>query len=146
MRNWKRTNERGTTAVEFALALPIFVAMFAAMLDFGGYFWAKNVATQAAREGARLAVLDDASQDEVISYVKDLLREGGVVEPPVVTVSETDEGKRMEVVIWVNYNFIMLDDVMSMVSSPTAGDEQNPDPGMTGILQVYASAFETKSM
>ena len=151
MVGWLKKKEKGTTAVEFALALPFFLVVFAGMLDFGGYFWTKHVATQAAREGARLAILDDATEAEVIAYVKEQVKGGGVGNDPTVTVTETHEGKRKEVDVWVDYDFIMLGDLMSLIATsenaptgdngPTGEDVQMPD-----VLNVHAAAFESKHM
>jgi Flp pilus assembly protein TadG len=49
--------DRGATAVEFALLLPIVLMMVFGLIDFGRALNAQISLTQAAREGARLAAL-----------------------------------------------------------------------------------------
>jgi Flp pilus assembly pilin Flp len=49
--------ERGAAAVEFALVLPLLVALLFGFIQFGIAFSAKIQATNAAREGARIAVV-----------------------------------------------------------------------------------------
>lgn len=49
--------EDGAAAVEFALILPVFLALLLGMIDFGFAFNAKIGITQAAREGARVVAL-----------------------------------------------------------------------------------------
>lgn len=51
--------ELGAAAVEFALILPILVALLMGILQFGWYFYASNSASSAAREGARRLVVGD---------------------------------------------------------------------------------------
>ena len=51
--------ERGAVAVEFALVLPVLVILLFGILDFGRLLNAQETLTQAAREGARLAALND---------------------------------------------------------------------------------------
>jgi Flp pilus assembly protein TadG len=51
----RRRRERGSIAVELALAMPVFLFMTAGVLDLGMLFWEKHVITNAAREGARAA-------------------------------------------------------------------------------------------
>ena len=49
--------EGGNALVEFALVLPLLMLVFAGIVDFGFLFQRYEVITNAAREGARLAVL-----------------------------------------------------------------------------------------
>jgi Flp pilus assembly protein TadG len=50
--------DRGQSLVEFALVLPIFLVLFFAVIDFGSAIFTYNSLTNAAREGARLAVVN----------------------------------------------------------------------------------------
>jgi len=59
-----REKQRGATAVEFALVLPLLVPMLLGVVDFGLAF-AQNINLQAAaREGARQGV----TQGDVLTY------------------------------------------------------------------------------
>jgi Flp pilus assembly protein TadG len=49
--------DRGAAAVEFALVLPLLVAMILGMIDFGRAYNQQITLTQLAREGARLVSL-----------------------------------------------------------------------------------------
>src|SRR5262249_23270313 len=51
---------RGGAAVEFALVLPLFMALVMGALDYGWFFFSSQVVTNAAREGARAATLANA--------------------------------------------------------------------------------------
>ncbi|MEZ4321456.1 MAG: pilus assembly protein [Myxococcota bacterium] len=48
---------RGGNAVEFALTLPIYVAILSGVVDFGWYFNQRMVVTMAGRDAARAASL-----------------------------------------------------------------------------------------
>lgn len=52
-----RTGEQGQAIVEMALTLPLLLLIVFGMFDFGLLFQKYEVVTNAAREGARLAVL-----------------------------------------------------------------------------------------
>jgi hypothetical protein len=52
---------RGQGLVEFALVLPVFIFVLVALFDLGRAVFAWNTITNAAREGARLAIVN---QDE----------------------------------------------------------------------------------
>ena len=49
---------RGQALVEFALVLPIFILVLVAIFDLGRAVFAYNTLTNAAREGARMAIVN----------------------------------------------------------------------------------------
>jgi Flp pilus assembly protein TadG len=53
--------DRGATAVEFALLLPVLLLLIFGLIDFGRALNAQITLTQAAREGARLAALGESN-------------------------------------------------------------------------------------
>lgn len=76
----KRINQRGASAVEFALILPILVLLFFGIVDFGLLIYDKQVITNATREGARAGIVAKVPRlsktditDVVDSYAKDRL-------------------------------------------------------------------------
>ncbi len=50
--------KRGQALVEFALVLPIFILVLVAIFDLGRAVFAYNTLTNAAREGARIAIVN----------------------------------------------------------------------------------------
>jgi Flp pilus assembly protein TadG len=61
--------ERGSQLIELALVLPMLLLMFAAIVDFGLLFQRYLVISNAAREGARIAVLPGYTQTDVQNRV-----------------------------------------------------------------------------
>ena len=55
----KIQHEKGATAIEFALILPVFIIIIFAVFQFGIVFNNWIALTYAAREGARLAAVDE---------------------------------------------------------------------------------------
>jgi len=53
-----RHKPRGQGLVEFALILPVFVLMIMGIVDFGRMIYAFNSVSNAAREGARVGIVD----------------------------------------------------------------------------------------
>lgn len=65
-----RDNERGSTLVEFAIGVTIFLTAMFAVLEFGRALWVHNALTDAARRGARYAALHtEASSANVRNVV-----------------------------------------------------------------------------
>ena len=71
-----RSNERGAELIEFALVLPLLLAMLAGIADFGRIFQRLEVTTNAAREGARLATLPGYNQTDVQNRVRAYMDQG----------------------------------------------------------------------
>ena len=61
--NYKRSrkSERGASLAEFSIAATVFLLAMFAVLEFGRALWVHNALTDAARRGARYAVLHKAS-------------------------------------------------------------------------------------
>lgn len=59
----KRRSERGQALAEFALVLPLVLLFIAGIVELGRAWNIKQVVTDAAREGARYTVVQDASVD-----------------------------------------------------------------------------------
>jgi Flp pilus assembly protein TadG len=56
-----RPDQRGATLVEFAFVLPVFILFLFAIIDFGWLFTQFLDVKQGAREGARLAIVNDCA-------------------------------------------------------------------------------------
>lgn len=68
----RRRGERGASAVEFALVVPLLLAILFAMIDFGFAINRYTMLNNATREGVRAASLS-ASGSEVDQVVNDAL-------------------------------------------------------------------------
>jgi Flp pilus assembly protein TadG len=73
--------------VEMAIVLPIFLLVSLGILEFGRAMMVANMIANAAREGARLAVLDGSSNIQVEQAVLDFLSASAKVNPGDVSVS-----------------------------------------------------------
>ena len=61
--------ERGNTLVEFAIAATVFFTAMFAVIEFGRALWVHNALADAARRGARYAVVHAATDDEAVRRV-----------------------------------------------------------------------------
>jgi Flp pilus assembly protein TadG len=61
--------QRGATLVEFAIAATVFLSVLFSVLEFGRALWAHNALADAARRGARYAVLHAASNTDSVKNV-----------------------------------------------------------------------------
>jgi Flp pilus assembly protein TadG len=79
--------ERGSQLVEFALVLPLLLLVVLAIADFGFIFQRFEVVTNAAREGARVAVLPGYTVADVEARVIAYADAGGA---PGLTAAAID--------------------------------------------------------
>ncbi len=68
----KRERGRGQALVEFAIILPVFFLVVAGMFDFGLGIYSDLTLVNAAREGARLGVIDPGNTAAVEQRVREM--------------------------------------------------------------------------
>jgi hypothetical protein len=95
-------SQSGEALVEMALVLPILIVLSMGMLDFGRAFYMKSLLDQAAREGARVAVVTAPDEDVVKGRVNDLL---GTL-PHVTNVSAVAPNKMVTVTVTATFTFV----------------------------------------
>jgi Flp pilus assembly protein TadG len=83
-------SERGAELIEFALVFPLLLFVVLGIIDFGFLFQRMEVVTNAAREGARVAVLPGYDSADVRTRVCDYLLAGGVPVNQGTCVAGTD--------------------------------------------------------
>ena len=76
-----KNNERGSTLVEFAIGVTVFVTAMFAVLEFGRALWVHNALSDAARRGARYAVLHSAGSDAAIKNIVVYGNDAGTGQP-----------------------------------------------------------------
>src|SRR6266566_4539406 len=102
MRTTKSGNrQRGATLVEFSIAATVFIMAMFAVLEFGRALWTHNALTDAARRGARYAVLHRADQIDEVKNVVVYGDAAGGTNPVVENLSTTN--------VQVNYTNFTLD-------------------------------------
>ena len=84
-----RRGEAGSEIIECALALPLVLMVALGIVDFGLLFQQYEVLTNAAHEGARVAVLPGYSNTDVQARVTSYLTEAGLPVSPTVAVTNT---------------------------------------------------------
>jgi Flp pilus assembly protein TadG len=77
---------RGATAVEFAIIAPLFILLVLGVIEFGRGMMVKQIITNAAREGARRAIIENVTEAEVKQVVNAYLT-GASVGGATVTVT-----------------------------------------------------------
>jgi Flp pilus assembly protein TadG len=103
-----RENERGSTLVEFAIGVTVFLTAMFAVLEFGRALFVHNALTDAARRGARYATLHAEASSSQVKNVVVYGNEGGSGQPVLANLSTTN--------VDVDYNGFGLNDGTVTVS------------------------------
>lgn len=101
----RRRRESGAALIEAAFVLPILLVLAMGMLDFGRAFHTKSLLDQAAREGARVAVVTAPDVDLVTGRATAVLSAGGVT-PTSVTVVGPGPDRMVTVTVNATFSFI----------------------------------------
>jgi len=83
----KRNSERGAAIIETAITLPLLLLVSVGIFEFGRAFQTWQVMTNAAREGARVAVLPNPAVGAAEARVRTYLKNGGLNNGPSVGVA-----------------------------------------------------------
>lgn len=86
-RRWR--SEDGAALIEAALTLPLLLLLSVSIIEFGRAYQVYQVVTNAAREGARVAVLPGTSTSDVTTRVQAYLQAGQISNPSSATVQIT---------------------------------------------------------
>ena len=122
-----RRDQRGTALIEMAFTLPLLLLISVGIIEFGRAFQTWQIVTNAAREGARVAVLPGYSDSMVTSRVQQYIQVGvlGPATPTIaiqrnVSVSYgTGTATGSKVTVSYPYKFMVLNGVAKLVVSGT---------------------------
>lgn len=122
-----RRAESGQSLAEFAILLPILMGVVIGIFEFGRAWNIDQVLTNAAREGARLAVIQTSSEADVIAAVEEALVNAGL-DPSQASIRPRGVGDGygtpLELEVRYPYQFTFLGPIMAFL-----GDGEGETPG-----------------
>jgi Flp pilus assembly protein TadG len=126
-----KKNERGAALLETAITIPMILMVCIGIFEFGRAYQTWQVLTNAAREGARLAVIQGSTDADVRARVNAYLTGGGLTslgdDKIVLTRNKPLTGTDTASQIQVNYSFsfLYLNPVVRLVT-PSSTTGQDP--------------------
>ena len=121
-----RRGERGQAILETAFTLPLILLVAVGIFEFGRAFQHWQVLTNAAREGARVAVLPSTAVTTVQQRVRDYMQDGQLpnfatatvnVQPSVQIPMGAGTVSASVVTVQYPFNFIVLNPVVRLVAT-----------------------------
>jgi Flp pilus assembly protein TadG len=122
-------SDRGQALVEAALVLPLLLLLSVGIFEFGRAYQTYQVLTNAAREGARLAILPDSTAADVQSRVVAYMQAGALDNYTGATVSVNQNATlsagattAAASIVTVNYpfSFMVLNPIARLVVNGSA--------------------------
>ena len=120
-------NQRGAALIETAITIPLVLLVSVAIFEFGRAYQTWQVLTNAAREGARIAVLEAYTDDQVTTTVRNYLSGGQLPNAGTASINivrNVPFGVNTASRVTVNYpfQFMVLNGVARLVrNGSTAG-------------------------
>lgn len=115
-------NQRGAALLETAITIPLILLISVAIFEFGRAFQTWQVLTNAAREGARLAVITGTTDEQITTRVRDYLDGGGLalarstdVDVEVLRDVPFGQSNASQITIRYPFNFMVLNPVVRLV-------------------------------
>jgi Flp pilus assembly protein TadG len=121
-------SERGSALLETALTLPLLLLVSVSIFEFGRAYQTWEVLTNAAREGARVAVLPGSVNSTVEARVRDYMASGALANRDAATVAVTNTtvdiggggtASASRVTVTYPFEFMVLQPVAQLVASGT---------------------------
>jgi Flp pilus assembly protein TadG len=114
---------RGTAMLEVALTLPLVLLVAVGIFEFGRAYETMQVLTNAAREGARVAVLPNQQPDAVKTRVNAYLASGGLntcdpciaVTATQISIGGASTASGSKVTVNYPFSFMVLQPVARLV-------------------------------
>lgn len=115
-------NEKGAALIEAAVTVPIILLISVGIFEFGRAYQTQQVLVNAAREGARLAVIEGSTDAQVRERVNAYLTAGGLtaVGDGAIPINRTTAltGTSTGSTVEINYpfQFIVLNPVVRLIA------------------------------
>ncbi|EGB16240.1 TadE family protein [Pseudodesulfovibrio mercurii] len=108
----RRKTRHGLAAVEMAMLLPVFLLLLMGIMDAARLFWTQGVVRDAAFEGARMAVLNEPTLDQIKTVIQRELTAGGVSQESSVEVGAREPSQPVDVTVSVPFEFLVIDNLI----------------------------------
>lgn len=121
----RRHGSSGQALAELAIALPVLLLMLVGIFEFARAYQIQQVVVNAAREGARQAVLQGVDADSATIIVNTYLTSGAINNGVVVVTDTNNTGDPTTVQVSVPYTFALIGPLIRLATSGSGP----PGPG-----------------
>jgi Flp pilus assembly protein TadG len=108
-----RSDERGQSLVEVALAMPLLILIVMGILDLGRAYYAYVTLSDAAAEGAAYAAIHPDDTTQIVERVADTSNVLVAIDPAMVNVDVPDATPGRPITVTVQYDHQILTPIMN---------------------------------
>jgi Flp pilus assembly protein TadG len=115
-------SEKGAALIEAAITVPIILLICVGIFEFGRAYQTMQVLTNAAREGARMAVITTSKDEDITARVRDYMKAGSLKEHATATVTiqrsvaMTGADTGSSILIGYPFEFMVLNPVVRLIA------------------------------
>jgi len=133
-------SERGAALLETALTLPLLLLITIGIVEFGRAYQTWQVLTNAAREGARVAVLSDSTDANVSATVRNYLQSGQLPGAATATINVErtvpfGSNTASRITVTYPFNFTVLNPVIRLVNSSSTTGQGTTDMVSSALMR-----------
>ena len=137
-------SEKGAALIEAAITVPVILLISVGIFEFGRAYQTQQVLTNAAREGARMAVITGTTDDAIRTRVRNYLQGGALPGyatanidiARAVALTGSDTGTR--ITVDYPFSFMVLNPVVKLIA---------PKDNKTGApITMHSSALMRNEM
>jgi Flp pilus assembly protein TadG len=115
-------NQRGAALLETAITLPLVLLVTVSIFEFGRAYQTWQVLTNAAREGARVAILAESTNAQITDAVRNYMQGGQLQQAATasITIERTvpfGANTASKITVTYPFNFTVLNPVIRLVQS-----------------------------
>lgn len=109
----KKSDQKGQSLVEVALALPLLLLILLGILDLGRAYFTFIALSDAAAEGASYAAIHPDDTTQIVERTTDTSSGLVVIEPAMVTVDNTSLSAGNPITVTILYDYDLLTPILS---------------------------------
>lgn len=133
-------NQRGAALLETAITIPLVLAVTVSIFEFGRAYQTWQVLTNAAREGARVAVIAGHSDTQVTDAVSSYIKNGKLKDPESASISinrNVPFGSTTASTVTVIYpfQFTVLNPVIKLLNKSSTTGQGTTNMGATATMR-----------
>ena len=117
IRRARKSGSSGQALAEMAIALPILLLMLVGIFEFARAYQIQQVVVNAAREGARQAVLQGVDSDSATAIVNTYLAGGSITGATIAITDTNNTGDPTTVQVSVPYTFSLIGPIIRLATS-----------------------------
>jgi len=132
-------NQKGAALLETAITLPLVLLVCVSIFEFGRAYQTWQVLTNAAREGARVAIISSSTDAQIRTAVNNYITSGQLPGTASIAINRTvpfgASNTASQVTVSYPFNFMVLNPVIRLVQAGSATGQGTTTMVSTALMR-----------